>query len=158
MDVQTLDGVDLTALVADMSAEDAARMRVAARLVDEVRLPKDTLRWDWWPENLQVDPVDKWVQSLVLGTTLVLYDDAGDRLELNLYVVREQRPRLTVAATLEVACWCATDHGMHVLRLEEQLVGTARPLAEAFETGADAVVRWAAGSHDPVAQRAAAGL
>ena len=82
----------------------------------------------------------------------------SDWLEFALCVVREQRPRLTVAATIEVACWCDPDHNMHVVRSEERLVGTAIALTEAFESAADAIVRWAGETHDPLVRRAAAGL
>jgi hypothetical protein len=156
--LETFDGADLTALFPDLSAGEVARMRAAARGVEAVRLPDDTFRWDWWPENLRKDPVDKGIQLVVLGTTLTLFNNPGDWLELALRVVREQRPRLTVSATIEVACWCDPDHNMHVVRSEERLVGTATALTEAFESAADAVVRWAGDSRDPLVHRAAAGL
>jgi hypothetical protein len=63
-----------------------------------------------------------------------------------------------VSATIEVACWCDPDHNMHVLRSEERFVGTAAALTVAFESAADAVVRWAGESHDPLVHRDAAGL
>jgi hypothetical protein len=156
--LETFDGADLTALFPDLSAREVARMRAAARGVDVVRLRDDAFRWDWFPEHLQKDPVDKSVQLSVLGTTLTLFNKLGDWLELELWVVREQRPRLTVSATIEVACWCDPDHNLHVLSCEERLVGAAAALTEAFESAAAAVVRWAGESHDPLVQRAAAGL
>lgn len=136
-------------------------MRAAARGIEAVRSPDDTLRWDWFPENLQEDPVDKGgIQLAVLDTTLTLFNNLSDWLELALvlWVVREQRPRLTVSATIEVACWCDPDHNMHVVRSEEWLVGTATALTEAFESAAGAVVRWAGEGRDPLVHRAAAGL
>jgi hypothetical protein len=123
-----------------------------------VRLPDATFRWDWWPENLRKDPVDKGIRLVVLGTTLTLFNNFSDWLELALCLVREQRPRLTVSATIEVACWCDPDHNMHVVRSEERLVGTATALTEAFESAADAVVRWAGENRDPLVHRTAAGL
>lgn len=158
MGPETFDRADLTALFSDLSAEQAARMRAAAERVEAVRLPDDTLRWDWWPDNLQKDPIDKRIQLIVLGTTLTLCNNLSDWLELALRVVREQRPRLTVSATIEVGCWCDPDHNMHAVRSEERLVGTATALTEAFESAADALVRWAGGSRDPLVHRAAAGL
>ena len=158
MGLETFDGADLTALFPDLSAGEVARMRAAARGIEAVRLPDDTFRWGWWPENLRNDPVDKGIQLVVLGTTLTLFNNLSDWLELELCVVREQRPRLTVSATIEVACWCDPDHNMHVVRSQERLVGTATALTEAFESAADAVVRWVGESHDPLVHRAAAGL
>jgi hypothetical protein len=156
--LETFDGAELTALFPDLSAGDVARMRAAARAAEAVRSRNDTFLWDWFPENLQKDPIDNGIQLVVLGTTLSFRKNLSDWLELALSVVREQRPRLTVAATIEVACWCDPDHNMHVVRSEERLVGTAIALTEAFESAADAVVRWAGESHDPRIRRAAAGL
>jgi hypothetical protein len=156
--LETFDDADLTALFPDLSVVEAARMRAAARTVEAARSRDDAFRWDWFPDNLHKDPVDKTVQLLVLGTTLRLFNNLGDWLELELWVVREQRPQLTVAATSEVACWCDPDHNLHVLSCEERLVGTAAALTEAFESAAAAVVRWSGESHDPNVQRGAAGL
>jgi hypothetical protein len=156
--LETFDGADLAALFPDLSAGQVARMRAAARGVEAARSRDDVFRWDWFGENLPKDPVDKGVQLVVVGTTLTLFNNLSDWLELALCVVREQRPRLTVSATIEVACWCDPDHNMHVLRREEWLVGTATALTATFESAAAAVVRWAGESHDPLVHRAAAGL
>ena len=153
-----VDGADLAALVPDLSAAQVARIRAAATAVEAVRLPEDTFRWGWWPDNLRKDPVASHIQFVVVGTSLRLFWSASDWLELALSVAREESPRLTVSATIEVACWCDPDHNMHVVRSEERLVGTAAALTEAFESAADAVVRWAGESHDPLVVRAAAGL
>lgn len=158
MGLEIFDRADLRALSAELSAADVARMRVAAEAVEAVRPAGDSFRWDWWPENLHKDPVPEDVQLIVLGTTLTLFDDLSDWLELSLCVVREWQPRLTVSATMEAACWCEPDHNVHVVRREERLVGTATALTEAFESASAALVRWAGEVHDPRVHRAAAGL
>ena len=156
--LEAFDRANLTELFADLSAEQATRMRAAAEGVEAVRLPDDIFRWDWWPENVRKDPPDNRTQLLVLGTTLTLFNNLSDWLELAICVVRERRPTLTVSAAVEVACWCHPDHNMHSVRRKEQLVGTAAAMTEAFESAAASVRRWAAGSHDPLVHRTAAGL
>lgn len=95
---------------------------------------------------------------IVFGTTLARCHDLGDSLELALCVVREQPPRMTVAVTIDVACWCEPDHGTHTVRSAEWLGGNPTALTDAFESAADTLVGWAAASPDPKIHRAAAGL
>lgn len=152
------DEVELDALLPEFRSADLSRMRSAAKAVESARLPKDTLRWDWWPENLRAEAADEAMPLTILGTTLTLFNNGTDWLELALCVVREQQPRLTVSATIEVACWCDPDHNMHVIRSEEHLVGTAPALAAAFESAANTLADWAVQGNDPSVYRTAAGL
>lgn len=152
------DEVELDVLFPGFTSGGLSRMRSAAKTVEAARLPKDTLRWDWWPENLRSESADEAMPLTVLGTTVTLFNNGSDWLELALCVVREQQPRLTVSATIEVACWCDPDHNMHVIRSEEHLVGTPTALAAAFESAANSIARWAGEGTDPDAYRTAAGL
>jgi len=156
--LKSFDRIEWSLLFPDFSAAEAARTRAAAGRIETARLPEDTGKWDWWPEHLGVDPVHKDIQPIIAGTTLTLSNSGVDWLELALCIVRETRQRLTVSATVEVACWCDPDHNMHVVRKDEHLVGTGTALASAFESAGSALERWAGGSHDPDAYRAAAGL
>ena len=152
------DEVELDVLFPGFTSAELSRMRSAAKTVEASRLPKDTLRWDWWPENLRADAADEAMPLTALGTTVTLFNNGSDWLELALCVVPEQRPRLTVSATIEVACWCEPDHNMHVIRSEEHLVGTAAALVDAFESAANTLARWSGEGTDPNAYRTAAGL
>ncbi|MCR6488720.1 hypothetical protein M8542_38415 [Amycolatopsis sp. OK19-0408] len=158
MGLETFERIDWSSFVADLSAAEAARIRAAAERVEAARPPEDTGQWDWWPEHVGIDPGGKTTQLIIAGTTLTPSNNGVDWLELDLSIVREQRPRLTVSATLEVACWCDPDHGIHVVHSEEHLVGAAPALTAAIESAAAALERWAAGSRDPSVHRATAGL
>ncbi|MEU8137280.1 hypothetical protein [Streptodolium elevatio] len=134
------------------------RLTAAARALDLRRSLDDPARW-FWNEPDPADPQpEPEAQPHVLGTALLLYESDGDWLELGLDVWHQEGPRVSVTATVEVACWCELDHNMHAVQRAEWTADGGQALVEAFNAAALSVIRRIEGPRDPRDLRTRAGL
>jgi hypothetical protein len=142
--------------------DDTGRERLVAavRALDLRRSLDDPARWFWHEPDAAEPPPDPADSPHVLGTSLQLYESAldGDWLELGLDVWKNEGPFVSVTATIEVACWCDTDHNMHAVQRAEWSASTPQALVEAFNTAALSVIRRIEGPRDPRDMRTRAGL
>ncbi|WP_406298803.1 hypothetical protein OG948_26205 [Embleya sp. NBC_00888] len=145
-------------LFPDLDDHGRERLVAAAQALDLRRSLDDPARWFWnEPDPLSPEPEPE-PSPHILGTALLLYEADGDWLELGLDVWQLDGPFVSVTATVEVACWCDTDHNMHAVQRAEWPASTAQAFLEAFHTAALSVIRRIEGPRDPRDLRARAGL
>ncbi|MEU8820651.1 hypothetical protein [Actinoplanes sp. NPDC048796] len=120
----------------------------------------DRVSWHWYPDH--VEPPEVLAEGLrrdLVGITITLYNTRDDWLELALYLAWRPGPRLTVEASVEVACWCAENHNMHPVRELSRDADDDFELADAFAAGVKMVTAVLTdGPFEPQPWRAAAGL
>ncbi|MEV4350542.1 hypothetical protein AB0J83_39300 [Actinoplanes sp. NPDC049596] len=115
----------------------------------------DRVAWHWYPEHVEVRADGK----ILAGVTITMYDTRDDWLELSLRILWRAGPRLSVEASVEVACWCAENHNMHPVRELDRDVEDDFELADAFAAGVKMLVAvLGAGPFEPQPWRVAAGL
>lgn len=117
----------------DYAAAAGHLLRLAYEL-ESHSLAAERIQWHWYPEHntKPAMPTGRGYQ-LVFDTTITLFDQSFDSLELTLDVA--WRPDLTVNAAVEVACWCSTDHNIHQVRESHWPVADTEELVEAFAAG-----------------------
>lgn len=157
MNVTSIGQIDLPALFPELTPPQADRLRCAGGVLDQLGHP---VAWDWHPDHgLAESPTLRdGIDLIVVSATVNLFQTVSDGLDLELVVSREDEWRLTVTATIEVACWCLEDHGVHVVQTVSWLVGTSEVLVDSFETAVRTMLTWVDGSHDPTVWRVRAGL
>ncbi|MEV7189715.1 hypothetical protein [Kitasatospora sp. NPDC093102] len=69
-------------------------------------------------------------------------------MEFQLQVGWTDRGQHEVTASVNVGCWCETDHGTHDVDVLKFAVGDEMSLPQAFETCAERMMRWLADPHD----------
>lgn len=156
---QRLADAPLTELFPGITDESLARLVEVGDQLNQVRLPADPGGWHWYDE--QVIPAPKTRRDLspiIIGTTLTVYATSDDSLELALDVWQSVQPLMTVTATVEVSCWCETNHNIHAVEQREWLVGTDEGLVHAVTAAVQAVIGWLDGPREPIAWRQRAGL
>jgi hypothetical protein len=137
---------------------DRNRLMAAADALDAVRPPTGRKRWESYahegpPESLSGG------SAILFQTEVTLFNEGSDWLELSLDVAFYAVPSLIVTASVEVACWCEPDHNIHFAEQHQWLVGSAGPLADAFEAGTAALHGWIVdGPREPEPRRVRAGL
>jgi hypothetical protein len=82
----------------------------------------------------------------------------SDWLEFSLDVEWTDEGRLAVETTVDVACWCETDHTAHHVDHRRVVVEGGISLAEAFRAGAARMTGRLTDPHDADHWRAQAGL
>ncbi|MBF6128810.1 hypothetical protein [Nocardia brasiliensis] len=154
MDARPFDRIDLAAVLPDLTEDEASRIRRAAARIDVPEPAPGRSGWTWFPNRVAPDGI-RWV---IFGIEFVYRTSMHDAIGFNLHVSREEPPRLAVAISIDVDCWCDQDHNMHEVHSQSWLVGTAAAFTDAFESATVALASWLAGSHEPSIYRAAAGL
>lgn len=84
----------------------------------------------------------------VLGLDVIEHADGGDQLEFLLQVVWTDFGQLAVDATVNVACWCDTDHASHDVDALRLVVGEETSLPRAFQAGAQRLIGWLSDPRD----------
>jgi hypothetical protein len=143
---------DLRRLAHDLDSHPSAVGRIA---------------WHWYPgtEPPQVGTGpgetagEGGVYLLLVDTAITLYDTRADWLELTLDIAWSPAARLTVDATVGVACWCPRDHNMHRVRRAQRQVATSSEMVAAFAAGTAMLVDvLGSGPFEPHPWRIQAGL
>ncbi|WP_260610238.1 hypothetical protein [Streptomyces sp. WAC06614] len=129
----------------------------AAGTVDAAHVGRDTADWEWTLERA-VFPGTQLGTPVILGLDVIEHAEGSDQLEFLLQVVWTDRCRLAVDATVNVACWCNTDHATHDVNALRLVVGEETSLPEAFCVGAKRLTGWLTDPHDADYWRAIAGL
>ncbi|MCF2533183.1 hypothetical protein [Yinghuangia soli] len=155
----TGDEVPLGELFGKAGPVELERMRLAVTALDAARPADQDAEWEWFAEHAQAPvPLPAVGASVVLQTTVGLYESDSDWLELELEVAWMQRG-LRVGAVLGVACWCESDnHGTHYLDPMDLDADDGTSIAEAFDAATAQLLAWAGGPRDPSYWRGAAGL
>ncbi len=114
--------------------------------------------WHWYPEHTEPPPTSsEGAYLLLVDTTITLVNTGDDWLELTLDIA--WRPKLTVNAAVEVACWCPQDHNMHQVRQAHWQVASHPNLVDSFTAGAAMLTDVLdSGPFEPRAWRLRAGL
>ncbi|MFF6791707.1 hypothetical protein ACFY9C_21880 [Streptomyces filamentosus] len=126
-------------------------------MVDMARAGRVTAGWEWVLEHA-VFPGTQVGTPVVLGLDVIEHAGGGDQLEFLLQVVWIDPGRLSVDASVNVACWCETSHATHDADAVRVVVGEETSLPGAFRAGAEHLTGWLADPHDADYWRAKAGL
>lgn len=137
------------------AADDLRRL---AHKLDTHRSAANRTVWHWYPEHAEPPPMSSERGYLLLvDTTIMLINTGDDWLELTVDIA--WRPKLTVNAAVEVACWCPQDHNMHQVREAHWQVASRQDLVDSFAAGAVMLTEVLdSGPFDPRAWRVRAGL
>ncbi|MFD4693204.1 hypothetical protein [Streptomyces sp. NPDC058463] len=147
----------MTTLFPLLSPADVDSWNQAARTVDAARVGTDTADWEWFPENAAFSDTQAGT-PIIFGLDVIERAERGDQLDFLLQVVWTNQGRLAVDATVNVACWCETDHATHDVDTLRLVVGEETSLLEAFRVGAERLTGWLADPQDADYWRAKAGL
>jgi hypothetical protein len=139
--VPSLGDVDLpAALGISLTAEARQRLDEIGRRVALLRLPADEPGWIIGDGPQAVDNGQP--LPLALGTALGRHYEPGDWLELALDVWHASHGGLLVTATVEVACLCDVDHGMHPAAEAEWTARSEAQLLYAFGSAFEQLTAW----------------
>ncbi|MFJ1756257.1 hypothetical protein [Kitasatospora sp. NPDC088134] len=157
MDRGTFDRVPVRALFPRLSAAAVESLEHSARTVDAARPRGAAAVWEWAPEHaVFTGPQSRtWV---ILLLDVVRPAGVSDWLEFLLQVGWTDQGRHEVTASVNVGCWCETDHGTHDVDALGFAVDDDVPLARAFEACAERMAGWLAEPRDADFWRAREGL
>lgn len=130
--VQRLAEAPLTDLFPGIVDESLARLAEIDDRLSQARLPADLGDWRWYDKHVNPPPKTRRdLSSLIIGTAVSVYQGNGDWLELAIDIWQSMHPLRTVTASVEVGCWCETNHNMHTPEQREWVVGTDEGLVRA---------------------------
>jgi hypothetical protein len=138
--------------------DDADRWRLVdiGRRLDELRRTGDAQRWVYEDGPLQVHVREARRQAL--GTVLGRCYSQSDWLELALDVWYDVRCAVLVTATVEVACYCPTDHNVHNAAEEEWTATSPAGLIWAATEAVSVLTVWATDESGPSEWRRRSGV
>ncbi|MCP2337939.1 hypothetical protein [Actinomadura rupiterrae] len=125
--------VPLRLLFADAAERDFEEMRRAADALDVVA-PAPAITWEWFPDHVPYPGAAPGViHEILLATVVMKAEDLSDWHEFGISVEWTVGGGLAVVVTVNLACYCETDHGTHNVDEFRLGVGRDTPHGEAFE-------------------------
>ena len=91
-------------------------------------------------------------------TTVVIPSAISDWAEIDLGAEYETSVPLRITCEIQVACWCSTDHNIHIVEHHGWLAGNDQTLATAFDQAAAIGTQWLGTDLNPDHLRQRAGL
>ncbi|SEM41776.1 hypothetical protein [Streptacidiphilus jiangxiensis] len=147
MSRDTFDDVPLSTLFPELSAADCGSLRRAALSVGLARPGAVAPKWEWKAEHaVFTGPQSR--THVILLLCVVQPARGSDWLEFQLQVGWTAQGQHDVTASVNVGCWCETDHGTHDVEVLNSVVGDEISLPEAFEACADRMAGWLADPRD----------
>ncbi|MFI0943292.1 hypothetical protein [Streptomyces sp. NPDC021020] len=143
----TADEIPMSALFPQLSAAGVESVRRVARNVGGTQRVAAAKGWDWWPAHgvFAGSQSETWV---ILILCVVQSSGAGDWLEYQLQVGWTDLGQYEVTASVNVGCWCETDHGTHDVDALRFVAGDEISLPQAFEACAERKTGWVTESRD----------
>lgn len=135
------DCVPLNTLFRLLAAADENLLRLTARTIDAARSADDSPAWEWAPHHAVFPGSQPWT-NVILGMQVIKNAASGDGLEFHLDVEWTNDGQLAVAAAVDVACWCDTDHATHDVDALRLAVGEEASLPQAFAACAEQLLGW----------------
>ena len=137
-EAERFSDLDLSSLPFTVGAAARARIDKTAEAFDAAR--PDSPRWQSWrpPERPSAGI------PMAFLTTLVLAQSGSDWTEIDLGAEYETSTSLRITCELQVACWCATDHNIHVVVQHGWLAGDEQTLTTTFDQAAALGAHWLA--------------
>lgn len=139
----TFDDVPVSALFPQLSAAAAESLQRAARTIDAARPQVAGTKWEWKLEH-SVFSGPQSRTHVILLLDVVHPADGSDWLEFQLQVGWADKGQHEVTASVNVGCWCETEHGTHDVDVLRLAIGDEVSLPQAFEAGAERMTRWLA--------------
>ncbi|MFB7949548.1 hypothetical protein ACFC6L_32095 [Kitasatospora phosalacinea] len=137
----TADDIPLSALFPRLSAGDVESLQRAARNVGGTGPEAAADGWDWWPEHaVFAGPPSR--ARVILILCVVQPSEASDWLEFQLQVGWTGLGQHEVTASVNVGCWCETDHGTHDVDVLKVVVGDETSLPRVFAACAERMTVW----------------
>lgn len=153
----TFDEVPLSTLFPRLSAADVGSLRRAARSVGAARSEAAAATWEWKPDHaVFAGPQSR--ACVILLLCVVQPVSGSDSPEFQLQVGWTDQGQHEVSASVNVGCWCETDHGTHDADVLALAVGDEISLPQAFEACAERMTAWLADPRDADFWRAREGL
>ncbi|MDH6113092.1 hypothetical protein P3T36_005571 [Kitasatospora sp. MAP12-15] len=139
----TFDHVPVSTLFPQLSAAAVESLERAARIVDAAQPQGAATVWEWKLEHaVFTGPQSRtWV---ILLLDVVQPTSGSDWLEFQFQVGWTDQGQHEVTASVNVGCWCESDHGTHDVDVLTFAVGDDVSLSRAFEAGAERVAGWLA--------------
>jgi hypothetical protein len=144
--------LDLSWLPFTIDAAARHRIDEAAHAFDAAR--PDSAGWQSWSLPATQSPG----VPMAFLTTVVLSSASSDWAEIDLGAEYETSTLLRLTCELQVACWCTTDHNMHIVEQQGWLAGDEQTLATTFVQAAALGIKWLGADLDPDHLRTRAGL
>jgi hypothetical protein len=128
------------------------RIDIAADAFDAVR--PDGRGWQSWslPESSSPGV------PMAFLTSVVCEPSSSDWVEIDLGAEYQFSTALRITCEIQTACWCSTDHNMHIVEQHSWLAGNEEILATTFEKAVALGVGWLGTDLDPDHLRHQAGL
>ncbi|KOV13288.1 hypothetical protein ADK90_38335 [Streptomyces sp. XY413] len=143
----TFNDVPLSTLFPQLSATGIESLQRSAHSVAAAQSEVAAKGWDWFPEHaVYTGPQCR--THVILLLCDIRPSGPGDWLEFQLQVGWTDQGQHEVTASVNVGCWCESDHSTHDVDILKFAVGDKISLPHAFEACAERMTGWLADPRD----------